>query len=390
MAEEILLHKDKDMRLAKADSDKQPVQLDLLQMLVSEKYSNSVELYQTLPDVFSWKQTKLRNPDGSLPAMTRQGKYNDVPYILDISPAQLTMMDDSKKRKKAFYKTVIADFIEQALHKLSIEEWFFLKKDNVKTEEFGLITTFYKIRDELKRIGKNYSYEQIKDGISILAWLRYELSWDISKSYGIDSFFSPIDLIIKNDKKNPLHSELYITFNKLISKKILALDWRGFNYDEYMKVKTSFWRRLFMRLSHKFKQVDAIKGYHILLSTLIADWDLQQESLLTNIRDVNNGLKDCSFIIDHYTCEKKYIINPKTNRKIVSDYLITIFPTDAFQMEQWRINTHQKNIKNHRIDQKWKPVIKPLRDQYKTGHDYDRYVKDCDTFENAREPVKSD
>jgi len=67
---------------------------------------------------------------------------------------------------------------------------------------------------------------------------------------------------------------------------------------------------------------------------------------------VNNGLKDCSFIIDHYTCEKKYIINPKTNRKIVSDYLITIFPTDAFQMEQWRINTHQKNIKNHRIDQK--------------------------------------
>ncbi len=53
MAEEILLHKDKDMRLAKANSDKQPVQLDLLQMLVSEKYSNSVELYQTLPDVFS-------------------------------------------------------------------------------------------------------------------------------------------------------------------------------------------------------------------------------------------------------------------------------------------------------------------------------------------------
>jgi hypothetical protein len=54
--------------------------------------------------------------------MTRQGKYNDVPYVLDISPAQLTVMDDSKKRKKAFYKTVIADFIEQALHKLSIEE----------------------------------------------------------------------------------------------------------------------------------------------------------------------------------------------------------------------------------------------------------------------------
>jgi hypothetical protein len=104
-----------------------------------------------------------------LPALSRQGKYNDVPYILDISPAQLTVINENKKRKKAYYKTVVADFIEQALHKLSIEEGFFLKKDNVKTEEFGLITTFYKIRDELKRIGKNYSYEQIKDGISILA-----------------------------------------------------------------------------------------------------------------------------------------------------------------------------------------------------------------------------
>ena len=83
----------------------------------------------------------------------------------------------------------------------------------------------------------------------------------------------------------------------------------------------------------------------------------------------------------------KYTINPKTNRRVASDYLITIFPTNEFQMEQWRINTHQKNIKNHRIDQKWKPVIKPLRDQYKTGYDYDRYVKDCGTFENAKEPL---
>jgi len=59
-----------------------------------------------------------------LPALSRQGKYNDVPYILDISPAQLTVIDESthKKRKKAYYKTVVADFIEQALHKLSIEE----------------------------------------------------------------------------------------------------------------------------------------------------------------------------------------------------------------------------------------------------------------------------
>ncbi|MCB1584328.1 MAG: hypothetical protein KDI92_14820 [Xanthomonadales bacterium] len=117
--------------------------------------------------------------------------------------------------------------------------------------------------------------------------MRYQLSGDISKNYGLDSFFSPIDLTIKNDRKNPLHSELYITFNKLISKKILALDWRGFNYSEFMKVKTSFGRSLFMRLSYRFKQVDVINGYHFLLSTLIEEGVLQHDLITTNIKKID-------------------------------------------------------------------------------------------------------
>lgn len=47
----VQLHKDKQMRVAK--NENQPVQLDLWQMHFSEKFSNSVELYQSLPDVFS-------------------------------------------------------------------------------------------------------------------------------------------------------------------------------------------------------------------------------------------------------------------------------------------------------------------------------------------------
>lgn len=53
MATKVLLHKDKHMRVAKADESAQPVQLELWKMMVSQNYSNSVELYQTLPDVFS-------------------------------------------------------------------------------------------------------------------------------------------------------------------------------------------------------------------------------------------------------------------------------------------------------------------------------------------------
>ncbi len=65
----VQLHKDKHMKQAKSGSA-QPRQLNLFQMLVNEHFSNSVELYQTLPDVFSGKQDKLRNKDWTLPVLS--------------------------------------------------------------------------------------------------------------------------------------------------------------------------------------------------------------------------------------------------------------------------------------------------------------------------------
>ncbi|MDC0947960.1 hypothetical protein OAS86_01275 [Gammaproteobacteria bacterium] len=156
----------------------QPHQLDLFQMLVNDNYSNSVEFYQSLPDVFSGKQDELRNADGTLPVLTRKGKYHGTPYILEISPANITVINPETRvtDKRAFYKTVIAEFIEHALHKLSISGGFFVNNANDRAEEFGLITTFYQIREELKSMGKTYSYDQIREGVNILAGLRNQLS----------------------------------------------------------------------------------------------------------------------------------------------------------------------------------------------------------------------
>lgn len=151
--------------------------------------------------------------------------YNGKAYTLDISPANITLTKSAKtKEKRAFYKTVIAEFVEYALHKLAISDGLFTSDDN-KPDSFSLVTTFYAIREELKRMGKHYSYEQIKDAISILAGLRYELLGEISKEYDINSFFSPIDLSIRHDRKNPLHSELYISrprHNQHFTSAILA------------------------------------------------------------------------------------------------------------------------------------------------------------------------
>ncbi len=97
--------------------------------------------------------------------------------MLDISPANITLANPIRKKlKRAFYKTVIAEFVEYALHKLAVSDGFFNLDDNEQPDQFSLVTTFYRLREELVRMGKKYSYEQIKDAISILAGLRYELS----------------------------------------------------------------------------------------------------------------------------------------------------------------------------------------------------------------------
>jgi hypothetical protein len=49
----VLLHRDAHMKRMREAHDCQPVQLDLFQMLISKNYSNSVELYTSLPDEFS-------------------------------------------------------------------------------------------------------------------------------------------------------------------------------------------------------------------------------------------------------------------------------------------------------------------------------------------------
>ena len=369
---------------------KQPKQLDLYQMMVSNRYSNSVEFYQSLPDMFVWKQDKLRNVDWTLPVLQRFGVYKTKPYTLDISPANISpAKSKSKKEKRAFYKTVITEFVEYAIHKLAISDGFFTEDDRDKPDSFSLITTYYGIRQELKRMGKHYSYEQIKDGIAILAGLRYELSGEISKEYDINSYFSPIDLTVRNDRKNPLHSELYISFNRLISKRILALDWRSFNYQEFMQVKSSFGRTLFLRLNYRFQQADSVNGYHFKLSTLVAEWALLEDEVVYNQRRIDEALNDCGYLISQYESERIYAQNPETNRRVLIDYKVTIYPSEAFQQEQYRTNVHHKNIREHRITKNWAPVIKPLRDQYPTKYDFDRFQQDQKTFDEAKSPPKS-
>jgi len=76
---------------------------------------------------------------------------------------------------------------------------------------------------------------------------------------------------------------------------------------------------------------------------------LQDDLITTNIKKINEAISDCAYIIERADTEKQYIINPETNRRVLSDYKVTIYPTELFQQEQFRSNVHHKNIAEHRV-----------------------------------------
>ncbi len=135
-----------------------------------------------------------------------------------------------------------------------------------------------------------------------------------------------------------------------------------------------------MRLSHRFQQADALRGYHFLLSTLIEEGALQEDLITSNIKKINIALKECSYIIDHYTTNEKHILNPQTKRRTLNDYKITIYPTNAFQKEQYRLNTHQKSIHSYKVTPHGQTTIKPMLDQYDGKNAYGDYLNDKEYF----------
>ena len=101
-----------------------------------------------------------------------------------------------------------------------------------------------------------------------------------------------------------------------------------------------------------------------------------------NIRNIQSALKDCHYIIDHYEASEQYGTSPTTNRQVMTDYKVTIYPTKNFQDEQYRLNSHYKNIHEHKITKDDEVVIKPMRDQYDRTT-FNDFINDQAKFELA-------
>jgi hypothetical protein len=320
-----------------------PIQMNLFEFLEEtdvltskaeySDYSRSVELYDFMPK-YVWKgQEKLRRQNnGFLPMLEREFECRGRGYSLVIHPAGIK--EEKTSEAKYYYPGETEEIVEDVLRKLAVENGgVFLDG------QAGLVFTIHQIRQELKEIGHQRSFVEVKRALHILALTKYELiSVNENTSKRDKLIFSPIaDLGIRGDEDE---TQTFVVFSKLVTESVKQLSFRLYNYKRVMSYKSLISRQLHKRMAHHFTQASIANKYSINLTTIIRDFGLTpQRSLGKNLQDLQIALEEMksskSNVIMDYSFSRTY---DAKNKHKLDDVLIEIVPTVEFSREVKKAN----------------------------------------------------
>jgi len=296
-------------------------------------YSRSVELYDFMPK-YVWKgQEKLRRVNnGFLPVLEREFECRKKSYKISIHSAGVK--DEKTGIFKYYYPGETEEIVEDVLRKLAIENGGVFLDDQA-----GLTFTIHQIRTELKNIGHQRTFEEIKRALLILTLSKYELISTNEVSGKKDKIvFSPIaDLGLRGDEKE---TQTFVVFSRLVTESVKNLTFRLYNYKRVMSYSSLISRQLHKRMAHHYTQASIATKYSLYLTTLIRDFGLTaQSSLGKNLEKVESALKEMASkqanVILKYDFNRTYDVK---NRNKLIDVLIEIVPTHDFAQEVRKAN----------------------------------------------------
>ncbi len=249
-------------------AQEKPLQLDLFGMVSDARYVNLVPLYEALPRTVpgsGWAQSIKRNADGTMAPLKRSFVYDKTAYTLIISPAYL---EDKNGKLRAQMPGVREERIELALMKLAVGDTFLnLNEDDYDADySIALQTSLYAIQ---KQLDNKYSKTEIRDGLDILAGVRFKVEGPNRRE---DVVFSPIDKAYKDDGAGD--ARLFIRFNTLVTRGVVRQMWRQVDYNKLLADPSflSRWFRKRFGLKFAHAQNKSLQWrYHLNLTTIIAE-----------------------------------------------------------------------------------------------------------------------
>ncbi|WP_419600552.1 hypothetical protein [Thiolapillus sp.] len=322
------------------------IQYDLFRQFVTndpDSVSNTVELWESIPKYFfTPKQVqKLRTPTGHANPYKQPYSFRGMDCIVTIQPALIEQKDGSYK---AFFPSVTEELVEEALKKILTDQNYGIH-DPSKTETWVKFSLSM-IERELRKREKTRSREQIKQAIQVMSRCILTLS------KGKKELWSGAILqdLVTVDREEYIEDSKALHVARLplfISHAIDKLEYRQFNIDRHMKLRTQLSRWLYKRFVHRYKQASMIDTYHFMFSTIKAESRyLEGKTERNNRLKIIKALEELKNqgVLMSYTAQEI-----KEARKVI-DVKYTVTATLEFRTEQKAANAAQKNRQNELVD----------------------------------------
>lgn len=265
----------------------QSIQTELFQHFLcntetqKQPLSHTIELWDCLPkySVSQVEQNKMRTKEGLLPLLRKDVTFMKCEYSIFISPALL-----ADEHGRAYYPSSNESLVEDALRKIATlkNQGFF---DNDKDLRCGVAFTLHQLRTELKKQGHSRSYQEVIKSLHILAGADIEIRTQNSKGVSIEKFMSLTGFSSEARLDNP-GSRWVAYFHPLVYKAMNCIDYRQFNYQEMMHLKSYLARWLYKRLAHYYINAGVIAPIKL---SFAAIW---HESGMLERSRVNNAIQE--------------------------------------------------------------------------------------------------
>lgn len=331
-----------------ADSDSQDPallsQLELFEMVdparttgKNRDYSNSVELYDNLPK-YSWEQRDA--VDANDKKRRRSIKLGGRNYDIEVSPASVTRDGEDV----LVYPGVREELVEDALRKFVVDG-----QGVTHQREVGVRFTLYQLRKELAEHGRTYSLTELQEAIQVCTGSILKITADDGKTIVISPIFPQAVLTSRQEYlESPGDSYCYVRFNPLVTKSIMELQYRRYDYRLGMSIKAYLARWIFRRMSHYWTQASMSHPYSFGLVTYLSSSPRGLSPDMSQNRRAMNMALDTLIeheVVSHYELERI------TEGRRLIDIKYRVFPTEKYVSQTISHNQHQKQLHQTKLKQ---------------------------------------
>jgi hypothetical protein len=323
------------------------VQLSLFQHFLAnseeqDDFSNAIDFWDNVPRyaVSRQKMNELRLEGGFLPLRTVEFHYRGQAYSAQIHPARMVTKNDAGKATGTveFYPSAREELIEHALRKLAADQQagFFDKVDY----RSGLRFTLYQLRQELAEQGHSLRYDELIEGLRILALSSIEIMGkgrDESECFGISPYIPALVGVNRRDFDNDRKARWFVEFHPLVTDSINRLTYRQFNYERLMRCSTQLARWLLQQLVLKYTAASLTNTFEMRYSTIKRDSGLLDgyHRERAAIATVDNAWEELKGLGTLYGVKK---VEQHGSRNKLEDAIYTLAPSLKFQTEQKAAN----------------------------------------------------